>query len=245
MSTSKLIATVCAPALAPADERPQHVLDRLDHLLPEPLNYGLTELGAPFVLKERDAFLQAAIAKGQLPIVCNGVEDRLVSFTGYSIPAILSPASTPTLDVTLNIPGESPYTSLVPVILETMAESMDAYWGVASPRDAAAHIGDQTAIPGLPKQHPLGLPTLAPPRELRDVHIPQRLGWLNYWSSASAHVLKWSGEASETFAITRRFPSGAWLLQLTDAPLDLTQPDHLARLKAAYERFPNLGRNPR
>ncbi|QRK14263.1 hypothetical protein JQX13_16410 [Archangium violaceum] len=32
-----------------------------------------------------------------------------------------------------------------------------------------------------------------------------------------------------------------WIVQLTDAPLDLDNPAHLDALKRAYERFPEIG----
>ncbi|WP_368671003.1 DUF5953 family protein [Myxococcus sp. AM010] len=34
---------------------------------------------------------------------------------------------------------------------------------------------------------------------------------------------------------------GGWVVQLTDAPLDLDNPTHLDALKRAYERFPEIG----
>jgi hypothetical protein len=39
----------------------------------------------------------------------------------------------------------------------------------------------------------------------------------------------------------RRTASGGWVVQLTDAPLDLDNPAHLDALKQAYERFPEIG----
>ncbi len=40
---------------------------------------------------------------------------------------------------------------------------------------------------------------------------------------------------------SRRTASGGWVVQLTDAPLDLDNPAHLDALKRAYERFPEIG----
>jgi hypothetical protein len=39
----------------------------------------------------------------------------------------------------------------------------------------------------------------------------------------------------------RRTATGGWVVQLTDAPLDLDNPAHLDALKRAYERFPEIG----
>ncbi|RKH77708.1 hypothetical protein D7Y21_36880 [Corallococcus sp. AB045] len=46
---------------------------------------------------------------------------------------------------------------------------------------------------------------------------------------------------AEWLSRARRTPADGWLLQLTDAPLDLDKPDHLAALLRAYERFPEIG----
>ncbi|GMU10553.1 hypothetical protein ASNO1_68070 [Corallococcus caeni] len=40
---------------------------------------------------------------------------------------------------------------------------------------------------------------------------------------------------------SRRTESGGWVVQLTDAPLDLDNPVHLDALLRAYERFPAIG----
>jgi hypothetical protein len=39
----------------------------------------------------------------------------------------------------------------------------------------------------------------------------------------------------------RRTASGGWVVQLTEAPLDLDDRAHLDALKRAYERFPEIG----
>ncbi|MDY7228404.1 DUF5953 family protein [Hyalangium rubrum] len=47
---------------------------------------------------------------------------------------------------------------------------------------------------------------------------------------------------AELLSRARRTESGGWVVQLTDAPLDLDNPAHLEALKRAYERFPEIGR---
>ena len=39
----------------------------------------------------------------------------------------------------------------------------------------------------------------------------------------------------------RRTPTGGWVVQLTETPLDLGNPAHLDMLKRVYERFPEIG----
>jgi hypothetical protein len=45
----------------------------------------------------------------------------------------------------------------------------------------------------------------------------------------------------EHISRARRTATGGWVVQLTDAPLDLDNPAHLDALKRAYERFPEIG----
>ncbi|RKH00559.1 DUF5953 family protein [Corallococcus carmarthensis] len=47
--------------------------------------------------------------------------------------------------------------------------------------------------------------------------------------------------AFNTRSRARRTASGGWVVQLIDAPLDLDNLAHLAALKRAYERFPEIG----
>jgi hypothetical protein len=73
--------------------------------------------------------------------------------------------------------------------------------------------------------------------------IPHYLGWLNYWSAASARTIGFPDPARDAELLTRarRTESGGWVVQLTDAPLDLDNPAHLDALKRAYDRFPAIG----
>ncbi|SEL46353.1 hypothetical protein SAMN05444354_106111 [Stigmatella aurantiaca] len=78
---------------------------------------------------------------------------------------------------------------------------------------------------------------------IRSPEIPYYLGWLNYWSAAAAKAIGFPDPArdAEQFKRARRTASGGWVVQLTDAPLDLDNPAHLDALKRAYERFPEIG----
>jgi hypothetical protein len=94
--------------------------------------------------------------------------------------------------------------------------------------------------PGIP---PRGLPALRFPDYIRAPEIPHNLGWLNYWSVAAAKAIGFPDPArdAELLSRARRTASGGWVVQLTDAPLDLDNPAHLGALKRAYERFPEVG----
>ncbi|ATB32633.1 hypothetical protein MEBOL_006121 [Melittangium boletus DSM 14713] len=73
--------------------------------------------------------------------------------------------------------------------------------------------------------------------------IPHRLGWLNYWSAAAAQAIGFPDAARDADLLSRarRTATGGWIVSLTEAPLDLDNPEHLGALKRAYERFPEIG----
>ena len=129
-------------------------------------------------------------------------------------------------------------------MLERVAEGACAFWGHATPDDTALDIAYQTA-PTLegPLSPRRGLPALKLLEQIRAPEIPYFLGWLNYWSAAAAEAIGFPDAArdAELLKRARRTASGGWVVQLTDAPLDLDNPAHLGALKQAYERFPQIG----
>jgi hypothetical protein len=62
-------------------------------------------------------------------------------------------------------------------------------------------------------------------------------------SDAAARAIGFPDAArdAELLSRVRRTASGGWVVQLTDAPIDLDNPAHLDALKRAYERFPEIG----
>ena len=94
-----------------------------------------------------------------------------------------------------------------------------------------------------PECPPRGLPALNLPENLRSPEIPYYLGWLNYWSAAAAQAIGFPDPARDADLLSRarRTATGGWVVQLTDAPLDLDNPAHLEALMRAYERFPEIG----
>jgi Family of unknown function (DUF5953) len=123
-----------------------------------------------------------------------------------------------------------------PTILADLAATVSARWGFAevgnrdeNPRDAANH-------------EKLGLPELH--EERLDGVVPTALGWLNFWSSAACERLgvAASGPSLDAQGQQHARPvAGGWLLSLTPEPLGLRNEQHVASLRRAYERFPEVG----
>ena len=119
--------------------------------------------------------------------------------------------------------------------------------GVVSPFSTSVEIAEQVIHPPIPLHPqdppPRGLPGLKLPEELSAPEIPHHLGWLNYWSVAAATAIGFPDPArdADLLARSRRTAAGAWLVRLTDAPLDLDNSAHLDALRRAYDRFPAIG----
>jgi hypothetical protein len=129
-------------------------------------------------------------------------------------------------------------------VLEGIAEAARAFWAHATPSGAGGEIARQTQDPTLSLEPPpRGLPALKVSWDISSPEIPHRLGWLNYWSAATAQTLGFPDPArdAELLSRSRRTATGGWVVQLTEAPLDLDNPIHLDALLRAYERFPEIG----
>jgi hypothetical protein len=129
-------------------------------------------------------------------------------------------------------------------VLKAIGEAARAFWGDATPLSVGAEISQQTLDPvRKPGSPPRGLPALRFPDYIHAPEIPHRLGWLNYWSAAASQAIGFPDPARDADLLSRarRTATGGWVVQLTDAPLDLDNPAHLDALKWAYERFPEIG----
>ncbi len=99
------------------------------------------------------------------------------------------------------------------------------------------HVDRARALaPRLPRIEFMGLPAT-------DVH-PNYLGWLSYWSPEVAKTLGFPNPEKDAaiLPLCKQFPSGAWIVKLTDEPLDLEREDHVDALVWAYWRFDKVGK---
>jgi hypothetical protein len=236
---------VYAPALLAEDGRTLAVVQGMERTFPGlRLDWKVSEDGRPIALPQRDVWLAEGTKDGGFPLVCNGDESFPVMVYGLQIPARQAPGGQPLLDVHAELPLDEAVLAAAADVLGCVAEGAHAFWGHATPSRAGVEIARQTRDPvhkpGVP---PRGLPALKLPEKLGSPEIPHRLGWLNYWSAAAARAIGFPDPArdAELMSRARRTASGGWVVQLTDAPLDLDNPDHLAALLRAYERFPVIG----
>ncbi len=236
---------VYAPALVGNERRVLDSVHGMEKALPGlRLEWRLSKGGRPIALPQRDAWLVEKIEDGGFPLVCNGDASYAVTVWGRERSGLFSSGGQAQFEVHARLPLDEPVIASAAAVLEGVAEGAGALWGRATPEDAELDIAYQTAPtqegPPSPRR---GLPALKLFEHIRSPEIPYYLGWLNYWSAAAAKEIGFPDPARDTELLTRarRTPSGGWVVQLTDAPLDLDNPAHLDALKRTYERFPEIG----
>jgi hypothetical protein len=236
---------VYTPALTGDDGRTLAVVRGMERARPG-LRIGLmiSDEGQLIPLPDRDAFVARESRRGEMPPLRSTDDNFRVSVTGWGIPAGISPGGRAQFEFHLALPLSAEGSAAAAVLLEAVAENGCALWGHATPVSAALDIARQTKnLPGDVEPPPRGLPMIKSPGAMRSPEIPHRLGWLNFWSAAAARAIGFPEPArdAELLSRARRTPSGGWVVQLTDAPLELDNPTHLDALKRAYERFPEIG----
>jgi hypothetical protein len=240
-----LIVRVYAPALVGTDGRALAVVHGMEKALPGlRLEWRLSDSGRPIALPQRDAWLAEKTRDGKFPLLCNGDESYPVTINGSGRDGLFSPGGQPLFEVHAELPLDERVSASAAAVLEGVAEGACALWGRATPDDAALDIAYQTApTQGGPPSPRRGLPALKLFEHIRSPEIPAHLGWLNYWSAAAARTIGFPDPSRDAALLSRarRTASGGWVVQITEAPLDLDDRAHLDALKRAYERFPEIG----
>ncbi|WP_044181284.1 DUF5953 family protein [Hyalangium minutum] len=242
---ASLTLNVYAPALADDDKRPLAIVHGMERALPDVrLGWTMSEKEKLIALPHRDEWVATNRIDGGFPFLCNDDDNRVVTLTGWENPNGLAAEGPPHLQVYGRLPLDAGGIAAAVDVLEAIGDSSRAFWGHTSPEGVMRDIADQLG----PKMYgrtepPRGLPALKLPRNIPAQEIPHYLGWLNYWSAAAAMAIGFPDPARDAELLMRahRTPSGGWVVQLTDAPLDLDDPAHLDALKRAYERFPVIG----
>ncbi|CAM3954276.1 DUF5953 family protein [Corallococcus exiguus] len=238
-----LTVRIHAPAMIGADRRPLEMALGVERALPGTrLDWTVSDEQQVVRIPQRDAWLAKARSGGGFQLLCNNDEGRPVTLFGVDGPERLGPGGHALLEVHAELPLET--SSLATALLENVAEAAHGYWGHATPFDSAVQASRQVRDPvRKPGSPPHGLPALKLTEQLRAPEIPHYLGWLNYWSEAAAQAIGFPGAArdAELLSRSRRTPAGGWVVQLTEAPLDYDNPEHIEALRRAYERFPVIG----
>jgi len=244
-SRNEITISVYAPVLMSDDGRPLAIVHGMERALPGlRLGWTTSEKEDLIPLPHRDEWVASNRTNGGFPFLCNDDDTHLVTISGWENPNGLAADGAPHFEVHAQLPIDAAGVAAAADVLAAIGEGARAYWGHATPFNAAVEISRQTVDPvrkpGVP---PRGLPALRFPNYIRSPEIPRRLGWLNYWSAAAAKAIGFPDPARDADLLSRSrcTAMGGWVMQLTDAPLDLDNLAHLGVLERAYERFPEIG----
>ncbi|MFL5347016.1 MAG: DUF5953 family protein [Hyalangium sp.] len=245
-TSSSLILIAYAPELTWDDNRPLTVVHGMERAFPGlRLEWTISGEGKLIPLPQREEWLAQGRPTGRgFRLICNGDESYRVTLSGWERPAGSSPGGQAQFEVHAKLPVDATGLAAAAEVLEAIGEGARAFWGYVDPEGVAVTVAEQFRHPGDdPHVPPKGLPALKLPWELPAPEMPHYLAWLNYWSAAAARAIGFPDPKRDADLLTRarRTPSGGWIVQLTDGPLDLDNPAHLDALKRTYERFPEIG----
>ncbi|XXF77649.1 DUF5953 family protein [Myxococcaceae bacterium GXIMD 01537] len=236
---------VYAPIQAGDEQRLVAAVHGLERALPGlRLDWTVSNDHRLLPLPQRDEWLVQTQREGVIPFVCNNDERHPVTMSVQKLSARTGPGGQPLLDIHAKLPLDTTSIAAAVDMLEAVATGAHAFWGHATPFRAGVEIARQTSDPvRKPQVPPRGLPALKLPEDISSPDIPHRLGWLNYWSVATARSIGFPDSARDEDLLSRarRTSTGGWIVPLTDAPLDLDNPAHLDALLRAYARFPAVG----
>jgi hypothetical protein len=172
--------------------------------------------------------------------------DRLTTLVWRSRSPRSNPARVAMSTVAIKAPFEGHFIEAAAECLGAVCVAAEAYVG-----EAISSIGAGALLGLVPKNSaqsqpppPFGLPALRGRGDLPSPIYPVFLEWLNYWPPATCRLLGFPDPARDADLLTRsrELPNGAWLVCLTDDPLDpAARPDHVRALHAGYARFPQIG----
>ena len=232
----ELVLDAFSTALGLDDDRGWRAVEAIEAVWPVHLIYDFdAEYNLVRVNRDRAAHL-VPNERGHLPFLTTAEGEPDATFKALLIPEEIAPGGVATLHVHATLP-------VVPAAdasrgLERVADALRAGWAMLTPNDAHTVIVEQVVGTDGDESPPAGLPALDVPEDLPS-DVPQRLGWINYWSFSIAARIGFR----ESFAVAHETPTG-WIVQLTPEPLDLKRADHVAALRSAYERWPAIGRKP-
>ncbi len=239
----KLVCVASAPPLKAHDERLGVLFEAVNSILGgNSLKILITEDHRRISIKDKATLVTYQSNKETIPLLWNGEDDEFAFLNARMIPSPICPGNASLSEFVMNISKTSLSCEFASKLLVEIGESTEAYWAIITPENAAEIIGSQTIhshIGGIPLR---GLPALHPSSELDSCLVPQRLGWINYWSKEAFQRILLSTEAHIPVTGFRiKDTRLGWIIHTTIDPLDLDLPDHLEALQAMYQIYPAIG----
>ena len=271
-STLRFCIPATADSWAVRFEQACSLLERVPELPQAPIrNAYVAANDRDEVVDDRLTFLQTTLGDPYRQVILSN--DRDIRYTREGVPIdsgkvlvkgnFTQPGQS-AFDLTIQFPAV--HWRLRERLLIELGDLLEAHSGQLTPRKAELTLTDLFRVVSWPAEMPsrsqmeARLQPLRQWMELSNLNIPpikpaaiggvrqsdlqpEQLGWLNYWSDATARWLGFPDPALDSALLERsqRTASGAWLVRTTHEPLDLMREDHVRSVAAMYERFPKLG----
>lgn len=192
---------------------------------------------------DRPAYLASEIEDGKIPFITNPEEGLTVTLSSFFEHGVLAPGGDDQLHVVLCLPAEPRFVEACRHGLGRVATALGSHWATASLSEAHAVMTEQYVSEGSGERPPHDLPALRPGYELASPDVPQWLAWINFWSARCASLLAFPAAERDQQWVRRSHREGdAWIVALSDEPIDFSRPEHARIMREAYQRFAPVGR---
>lgn len=205
-----------------------------------PLEYRLERTGEyTFTLHRVESpavwMAQRAPSYEESSFLSDGNEDRCVAASVMLLPYPGASDEERTFRATIAFPELPEFWDRVPSLIKKLGTTTEALW--------AEYTSDSTAYDILNRVERTTFSPAGEQRPRAQGHAPMSPAWVSFWSYSACQGLGFTGDHAQRarFARTEELPGRGWLVQLTDEPLDLDRPEHLARLHGLCQALPTLG----
>ena len=195
-------------------------------------------------------------ANESVMLFSNNDENTFMSFTAFNS------GPTPTLDsshhfsFSLQLSADTEWVNATPDFMADLGDSIDARFGFAGESNHevyavmsyspniqekyydSVHQNIREILTKYPEF--VALPSLRPFEKSQfPTFTPKALGWINYWSPKTCDLLRFPNIPDDQRWMThsQKTEKGAWVVCLTESPLDISSAQDRQILVDAYQRF--------
>lgn len=210
-------------------EFPSHKLDKT-----------ITKEGELVPILNRVSFLENSLTKKMIPLFTSGEILNSLKLSGYLLNQN-RPDEFKLWYLIIEIGQGLVPNSSFDGLTANLSSILKPDWSTLNLLETEQLTALQFQAVGYEKVTQLGLPRLRSFLFKNMLQVPSNVGWINFWSITSAHLIGWEKLSFEDLVFRSYCTNEGWIIQLTDEPLNFKFKKHLEVLKAVYKRFPAIG----
>jgi hypothetical protein len=210
-------------------------LKAIEEILKTKLDFLILPNGQLKLIPDKEKWLLDNVKNDGFEIICNGSETDYIGIDG-------SKGLQEGNYILLKTPQKPEYISKLTPLIEKLGDILEAFFITSDPGETAGKTNFRYQS-GDYGENPYRLPWLAPMFQYKILPsaMADSFGWINYWSKKVANNAGFDPEKDKQYFDICYPTQKGWLLQITKDPLNLEIPEHLEKLKAAYNRFKKVG----